>query len=503
MREKLLKTQDELKKSESQRLYYVGIIKENEQIINRLEEENNKLKAPFDDQESRINFITIIAQKERKNLYNDIIDLMNDQERFQLDNILGYSISQWLALRNPVIVKFIESLTYNENENQHGEEKLFKCAVAINAIYGARHLKYVSSINLAASAIKYSIAKSKKIIDIDNHILSSGSFFKFLKWQENLACELEPIPKGLVFMAFDNEQKGLKNYLDRGNNTVIFHTVTSFVGFNFDPTETMQFDKDPWLHKKLNPLQIEQLFDITPNMKILLDKQLHEFLSNILDEAIVEKNKEKNHIDELTSMHISKVSKQKRCNECGKNEIEKSRRKCPECNAKLPSLSETQQIIQETNNTTFVDNTNKSLIFKINQFENRTSEKDIKMLSITQKSFSQEGVTNPNMFIPDPIPINPNSITNVRKVLDHIQEISGIKRGDRKWVVVVCDGVPYHYAQKMKDDYPGILLLPGPLHEEMNMLKAFVELNWYYNVSFYYIYIIYYILYIILICFRT
>src|SRR5207302_10207029 len=175
-------------------------------------------------------------------------------------------------------------------------------------------------------------------------------------------------------MAFDNEQKGLKNYLDRGNNTVIFHTVTSFVGFNFDPTETMQFDKDPWLHKKLNPLQIEQLFDITPNMKILLDKQLHEFLSNILDEAIVEKNKEKNHIDELTSMHISKVSKQKRCNECGKNEIEKSRRKCPECNAKLPSLSETQQIIQETNNTTFVDNTNKSLIFKINQFENRTSE---------------------------------------------------------------------------------------------------------------------------------
>ena len=43
------------------------------------------------------------------------------------------------------------------------------------------------------------------------------------------------------------------------------------------------------------------------------------------------------------------------------------------------------------------------------------------MLSITQKSFSQEGVTNPNMFIPDPIPINPNSITNVRKVLDYVE----------------------------------------------------------------------------------
>ena len=114
---------------------------------------------------------------------------MNDQGRFQLDNILNYSTSQWLALRNPVIVKFIKTLTYNENENLHDEEKLFKCAVAVDAIYGARHLKYVSSTNLAASAIKYSIAKSKKIIDIDNHILSSGSFFKFLKWQETLACE--------------------------------------------------------------------------------------------------------------------------------------------------------------------------------------------------------------------------------------------------------------------------------------------------------------------------
>ena len=45
MWEKLLKTRNELKKSESQRLYYVGIIKENEQTINRLEEGNNKLKA--------------------------------------------------------------------------------------------------------------------------------------------------------------------------------------------------------------------------------------------------------------------------------------------------------------------------------------------------------------------------------------------------------------------------------------------------------------------------
>ncbi len=48
-------------------------------------------------------------------------------------------------------------------------------------IYGIRHLKYVSAINLAASAIKYSIARSKSIIDIDNHFINSEGYTKFIK----------------------------------------------------------------------------------------------------------------------------------------------------------------------------------------------------------------------------------------------------------------------------------------------------------------------------------
>src|SRR6185369_8044386 len=146
--------------------------------------ENNKLKeklkSRFIDQESRIEAIIEIAQQECKNLYEDIINLIDDQKRFTLDSLLTYSPSEWLAKCNPVIVKFIEVLTYNENKNQHQGEKLFKCAVALDAIYSARNLKYVSAINLAASAIKYSLAKSKTVIDIDNHISSSGSFQNFL-----------------------------------------------------------------------------------------------------------------------------------------------------------------------------------------------------------------------------------------------------------------------------------------------------------------------------------
>ncbi|CAG8502610.1 6536_t:CDS:2 [Dentiscutata heterogama] len=263
-------------------------------------------------------------------------------------NLLKYSPSHWLAMRNPVVVKFINTLTYNENEDHYEGEKLFKCAIAIDIIYGIRHLKYVSAANLALSAIKYSIAKSKTIIDIDSYIISSGSFTKFIKWQENLAGNPELFPNGLVFMAFDNEQKGQKNYLDRGHNKVTFHTVTSFVLFNFNPNNQIQNFESPWLNQNLDASQIEKLFGLTSEMQILLDRQLHDYLLTIITELSKEKSENINVIDNLVINQSAKTNNQKQCRECGKNEIENSKRKCPQCNAKLPTLAETQQENEQT-----------------------------------------------------------------------------------------------------------------------------------------------------------
>ncbi|RIB11920.1 hypothetical protein C2G38_2259732 [Gigaspora rosea] len=381
-------------------------------------------------------------------------------------------------MRNPVVVEFIKTLTRNENEDHFEGEKLFKCAVAIDNIYGIRHLKYVSSVNLALSAIKYSIAKSKTIVDIDSYIINAGGFTKFINWQETLAGNSEPFPNGLVFMAFDNEQKGQKNYLDRGYNKVIFHTVTSFVLFNFDPTNQIQNFESPWLHQNLNISQIEKLFGLSPEMQELLDRQLHDYLASIITELCIEKNKEINVINDLITNQSANTRNQKQCHECGKKEIENSKRKCPQCHAKLSTLAETQQEKEQTISDKKEKDSIKPLIFRPYQPNASKSNKSTSSISITQNLEPQDCVKIPDVLVPDPLPINPNSVDNIRKVFDHIQNISGINSGNRKWIVVVCDGLPYHYAQKFKNEYPRIILLPGPLHEEMNMLKAFVELNW-------------------------
>jgi hypothetical protein len=76
-----------------------------------------------------------------------------------MESLVVYSPREWLNRRNKVVVAFIETLIQNtQGSDALGQEKLFKTAIAVDSIYSARHGKYVSEIQLALSAIKYSIA---------------------------------------------------------------------------------------------------------------------------------------------------------------------------------------------------------------------------------------------------------------------------------------------------------------------------------------------------------
>jgi hypothetical protein len=435
----------------------------NRQLLSENAALKKRLDDAFGDQQDRIRCVTEIAKRERGNLYNDIISLMKNHERFGLDSLLEYSPSKWLAERNPVVVKFIEALTHNESEDQHEGEKLFKRAVAVDAIYGSRHLKYVSAINLVASAIKYSLTRSRMVIDIDNHIMSSGCYKKFTNWLESLAIEQPQLPKGLLFLAFDNEQKGQKNYLDRGWNTVVFHTVTSFIALNYDQSNDVQ-NTDPWLYSELHQGQFEELFSLTPGMRDEIDKELINYITTILEELRVEKTQETNAIDE-SARHQSQTGAVKKCSACQLTNIDNKKRVCPSCRNKLPTMAEINQQLNDPVGITNAPEKSLVTVTRSHVFEKTQSN-------------SEGEVYTPDLFVPDPIGINPNSTSNIRKIFEHIEELSGVKDGSRKWVAVTCDGVPYHRAQKIKKDFPWLILIPGALHEEMNMLKAFVELNW-------------------------
>ncbi|RIB21231.1 hypothetical protein C2G38_2177125 [Gigaspora rosea] len=160
----------------------------------------------------------------------------NNQERFSLKNLLLYTPLDWLSKCNLVIVEFIKTIIYNENKTQ--------------------------------------------LI-------------------ENLASKQVVFPEGLVFLAFDNEQKGQKNYLDRRYNTVIFHTVTSFAAFQYDQNNNIQLNQDTWLYSELTQEQYKSLFYLNLEMKNEIDQELYKYLQSIIDELIEEKNQTNSLINKL------------------------------------------------------------------------------------------------------------------------------------------------------------------------------------------------------------
>ncbi|CAJ0758457.1 11051_t:CDS:2, partial [Entrophospora sp. SA101] len=82
-------------------------------------------------------------------------------------------------------------------------------------------------------------------------------------------------------------------------------------------------------------------------MHELLDQQLRDYLSTIISEASVEKNKDINTINDLVTKYNVKTGNIKWCNQCGMREIENLKRRCPQCNALLPLLADFQKKEQE------------------------------------------------------------------------------------------------------------------------------------------------------------
>ncbi|RHZ81206.1 hypothetical protein Glove_123g14 [Diversispora epigaea] len=380
---------------------------------------DNTLLLEIDNLKNSLNTLVSDHSKQSqiiKSYNNRIFELESERENYITQ------INRLHSKLESIIVKFIETLTDNDQDDQKEQQskktKIFKRAVAIDAIYGSRHN--------------------------NSHITSGGSYTKFINWLEGLTKESQPIPEGFLILAFDNEQKGQKNYLDCEFNTVVFHTVT-----------------------KTN---INQLFNLTTNMKNILEKELINYIDEIIDELIIEKQKEKNEIDKLVLSQSGSMGKMKKCISYGKTEIENKKKNCPECNSKLPSLNSINQISSISPELT--EPKEKELKIRSHIFQ-KTNYQPKTRISITQKSLADKNVEIPTLYIPDPIPINPNSISNIKKVLEHIYEIT---------VAVVCDGVPYNLIQKIKKEFPWLILIPGALHEEMNMIidiKEFAQIQGY------------------------
>ena len=256
---------------------------------------------------------------------------------------------------------------------------------------------------------------------------------------------------------------------------MIFYIVTSFVAFNIEPQNDIQHTNTPWISSSLSRSQYESLFVITPEMQDIMDKELHAYISEILNLLCEEKVFTTNIIDSLVANIGSNDHHNKYYPSCKEQNIDNRKQVCPKCKTHLPTLAELpKQPTLELEKIII----NQPTIYKPYIVEKETKLSTAPRISITQKQSIDQGVNIPEIFVPDPLNTNPNSIANIEKVLLHIEKITGIKDGIRQWVAVTCDGIPYHRIVKIREKYPWLVLIPEQLYEEINMLHAYVELSW-------------------------
>ncbi|CAG8462429.1 19922_t:CDS:2 [Racocetra persica] len=187
-----------------------------------------------------------------------------------------------------------------------------------------------------------------------------------------------------------------------------------------------------------------------------------------------EKDQEINAINQSIGNQKGIGSQSKWYKECNTTNIDNKKCTCPNCHKKLDTLATLQaksaKELARLNNTV---SQSKSLIIKFHSYTYEQKNSHFERISITQRLEPDNNVIVPEMHVPDPLECNSNSINNIKKVLEYIQSITRINQEARKWLPVTCDDIPYNLVQKIKNNFLWLILIPGALHEEINMLKAF------------------------------
>ena len=200
----------------------------------------------------------------------------------------------------------------------------------------------------------------------------------------------------------------------------------------------------------------------------------------------------------------------KKCANCGYEQVPKNKRNCPFCNENIKkSQMRSTGVDARGTYTEKVIKSKAQIKFKL-KYEKQS-------ISHTEYSdFEDKHTFQPPLNMHEPVFVNPCSYSAVAVVLRKIGSASRIKQygtGDRKWTVVVCDGVPYNLCRRIinssylcsicgtscngcdkcqshskgihdldctqvvfTQEFLWVLLQPGPGHIETNMFKEFVEL---------------------------
>ena len=143
--------------------------------------------------------------------------LVADTNRRSVEELVGLrerSVS--VQERNGLLKDVVHAFAGCENvqcSEPSATKKRFHCSMAIEHIYAAKNLKFVSEFNILAMFVAYAVSGSRMVVDMLGRIGPGGSYSLLKQWLATMSSKPAYAPPGFIRVAFDNEQKIRKNYL--------------------------------------------------------------------------------------------------------------------------------------------------------------------------------------------------------------------------------------------------------------------------------------------------
>ena len=487
--------------------------------------------------EQRIRLAYELGLFEAKNRLSDT-SLYKGKAMRDIQNLMELNLNDYLLSLNGVVRAFVCGIAEQDidrsSKNVNIEDKTaYLLCKSVESILNLTSLHAVLPIHFRESVLLYVMTGSKLALLTVGGGSPYGSYQTVRSWLSNLAKKPSEVPQGDVMAAFDNNQIMKRRWRVQLNNTVHCNVVTMVVYFELDTEGRLQFEEDEpgqWYDRPLSIKEKDAVFflDKQDAIKQTHYSHLYPFLEKIICKVAEEQERSDDHFGDHIDGEVlekRKLAVFKKCANCGNEQVPKNKRNCPSCNENIKKSQIRATGVDDRG--TYTEKVIKSKAtggeFRVKVEASERGSFKLKYekqgISHTEYSdFEDKHTFQPPLHVHEPVFVNPCSYSAVAVVLRKIGSASGIKQygtGDRKWTVVICDGVPYNLCRRIinssylcslcgtscngrdecqshskgvhdldctqvvfTQEFSWVLLQPGPGHIEINMVKGFVELTW-------------------------
>ena len=467
----------------------------------------------------RVKLANAVAQSELQNIPRYV---ENNSQNFKgVKTLKCLDLKKYYDEQSPVLRAFLLGIQGQGVQSTRNLEKhLYTHCKAIESLLHVADAKFVQPLHFRESLVLYNITKSKTALQLMAAKSPYPSYTTILDWLRDLS--LTPSvqrPLGDIIITIDNNQILKKKWAIRVENKSYSTVVTMIVAFELDKEGQLQCDPVlvplTWRQKQIAEEDIKKIKQIGRNemlRKIHFEEHLSPFVQSRLVKVASEQQFHNGQWVDCVDAKVEADKKQETVRICSYCQYEnnKSVRKCQSCGANLTAKKENELTAPK-----------KHVNFK----ESRVRITNDKMEGV--KLFSEKcqerseyikfgcinADDNPKTYVLKPSMVNPNSYESIRTCLIDVGIQSGIWKygnGERRFIFVYCDGVPYNLIQRViwctfrctrckqmlsskaqcdqhthNEEFEcllefadWLLVFPGGGHIEMNMLRALVEMLW-------------------------